>query len=253
MRKKVIVIVIIFIVCIIGIIALYKNKSGNKVEEINNREVEIEDNILDSNYAEEIEEDKDKIDEIKQDSGITSNEDIYTVIKEDNGRETIVINPKVEYKVALAGIIKKDNFKLNEIDEIIKDVSNKAGIWVNEESREKFLKMVNDNTKSTYYIDDEGYLKIENKELAQNENDKIIQNKIAGENLYNIDMSGQIYNVDTVTGEITLYPFEKMDNMQTYEYCEYENRMVIILNSNKENKLRESEILQEMLNLINLS
>ena len=250
--KKLILIVVIFTVFIIGIVAIYK-KSENKVEEINNKEVEISDNILDTNYVEEIKEDKEKIDEIKQDSGITSNEDIYTVSKENNGRETIVINPKVEYKVALAGIIKKDSFELNEIDEILKDTSSKAGIWINEESREKFLKMVNDNTKSTYYIDDEGYLKIENKELVQNENDQIIQNKIAGENLYSIDISGQIYTVDIVTGKITLYPFEKMDIMQTYEYFEYENRMAIVLNSNKENKLRESEILQEMLNLINLS
>lgn len=253
MKKVIAIIILAVLVGIIGGIVIYNNKNRNSIEEIENKEITIEDNILDSNYVEEIEEkEQEKIHEMKQDLGVTSSEDIYVIGKEYDGRETLVINPKVEYKVALAGIIKKDKPKINEIDEILKKVSNKAGIWVSEESREKFLKMVNNNTKSIYYIDEEGYLKIKDKGLTQNRYDKILQNKITGEYLYSIDMSGQIYNIDTITGEVSLYPFETMDNMQTYEYCEFENRMVLVLNSNKENKLNESEILEDMLNLIDV-
>ena len=56
MKKVIEIIILAVLVGIIGGIVIYNNKNRNSIEEIENKEITIEDNILDSNYVEEIEE-----------------------------------------------------------------------------------------------------------------------------------------------------------------------------------------------------
>ena len=161
------------------------------------------------------------------------------------------MKPSLKYKVAFAGMIKNSIPKMNEIDKISEEsLPQYTGIWIEKNSRNKILQLVNgENTNSKYYIDEQGYLKI-NQKNNQNDNDRKIENAINNDKQYILDISSVCYIIDNVTGEILDYNFEKMDSYQTYEYFKDDNRMIIFINENSSNQLTEKEILESVINLI---
>lgn len=250
-KKKVMLCVVIFLVIIIICFALVFNKKTNIKNE---KQENIQENIF------EIKEDVDKnqtsyqpnvtVDEIKNEIGATGNTNIYEVEQEYDGRNVITVKPNIKYKVAFAGMIKNAKPNMNELDNIVNDkMPNKAGIWVEERSRDKLLKLFNGKkTNSKYSIDEDGYLKIDDKN-NQNDNDKKIEKIINGKKQYILDISSVCYIVDDVTGEILDYNFENMDRYQTYEYFEDNDKNIVFITENSSNVLTDSEIFESVIKL----
>ena len=197
------------------------------------------------------EEEKKEIDEIKANFGISGNAELYE-IQNDNNIEIPVIKSSIKYKVAFSGMIKNTEPDISKIDEIIKESHPKnAGIWIEEKSRDKFLKLIENNTNSTYTIDKLGYLRIKNIENP-NENDNKLENAINGNKFYAFSVSSTCYIIDDVTGEVLDYCFENLDKYQIYEYFYDNDKYVIFINENKNKQLPENEIFESLVNLISL-
>ncbi len=78
-------------------------------------------NMKNNQTQEEVvqEQNNSKIEEIKNEIGITGNTELYEIQKGDDNKEIAVIKPNIKYKVAFAGIIKKQKPDTNELDDII--------------------------------------------------------------------------------------------------------------------------------------
>lgn len=239
------VISILLIILIITILFLQYNKNKNKDNEIKNEIFEeIDKNQV--SYQENV-----TIDELKNEIGATGNTDIYEIQQEYDGRNIITVKANMKYKVAFAGMIKKTAPKTEELDEILnKNHPKENGIWVEEQSRNKILEIFNnDMVKSKYIIDNEGYLKIEEKN-NQNNIDKKIEKIINGNKQYILDLSSVCYIVDEITGEILDYNFENMDKYQIYEYFEDDNKMIIFITQNKYNLLSDIEVFESLIGML---
>ena len=92
---------------------------------------------------------------------------------------------------------------------------------------------------------------LQEKVLVKSENknsyDIAIENAINSDKEYVIDMSGNYYSVDHMTNTIENNPFEKMDAYQIYEYVKFDNKIAIILTSNEEQKLKNKEIIDNLI------
>lgn len=235
-----IILILIFIIIFFGI-------KNNKFW------VKTENNLVDEQNLEEnslIEQSVEKVEEIKNEIGITGNTELYEIQKGYDDKEIAVIKPNIKYKVAFAGMIKKQKPEMNELDNIIETNHPKNnGIWIENNSREKMLKIIKNNTKSTYKIDDDGYLKIINKNM-QNDNDIALEKIINSNKLFILNISSICYIIDDISGEILDFNFEKLDMFQNYEYFTDENRNIIFITENSKNILDETEIFQSLLNLM---
>lgn len=187
-----------------------------------------------------------EIEQIKKDLGMQGNIDIYTINTEYDGRKTIAIKPEIQYNVILAGIINKNKPEFEQINKIIKKAPNGTGIWVSESSREKFLNIIKNITNCNYEINQEGYLKQEEKN-DKNEYDKKIEEMIKSNKLYIIDINSIYYMIDDVTGNIIEYPFEEMDYRTPFESFEFENKTIFIITTNSKGKLDYTDILKEII------
>ena len=106
------------------------------------------------------------------------------------------------------------------------------------------LKTVSDGT---YNVDEKGYLKIEQE--GSTDYDKQIEELIDGSKKYIIDINSYMYIADEMTGEIMQDQFEDMDPYQTYTYAQDGDNMVIVLSTNKAEKLTNQEIITSFLEL----
>ena len=246
-NKKVIpFIIIVFLIILIIVFTLLqykKNKDESNIietnifEEVNKNQISYQENVT--------------VDELKNEIGATGNTDIYEIQQEYDGRNIITVKANVKYKVAFAGMIKSSTPKMEELDEILNENHPKEnGIWVEKQSRDKILDIFNnDKVNSKYIIDDEGYLKIQDKN-NQNETDKKLERIINGNKQYIIDISSVCYIVDDVTGEILDYNFENMDKYQIYEYFEDNDKMIIFVTQNKTNILTDENIFNSVIELL---
>lgn len=245
-KKILIPIIVIILIIVIIIFAFIKNqKKRNDNNEIkNNIFSEVDKNQV--AYQENV-----TVDEIKNETGATGNSNIYEIQQEYDGRNVITVKANIKYKVAFAGMIKKSKPKVEELDELLnKNIPKKNGIWIKEQSRDKILEIFNNyKVNSKYIIDDNGYLKIQDKN-NQNDIDKKIEKAINGNKQYIIDVSSICYIVDDITGEILDYNFENMDKYQTYEYFEDENKFIIFINENTENQLKKIEIFDSVIEIL---
>ena len=191
------------------------------------------------------------VQDIKSDIGATGKDELYEVKQEANGRENITIKDEIKYKVELAGILKQNMPEYEELDSIIENKQIHAGIWISSESRENILSLIQTYLKDNYKINEDGYLELVNKSTESNEYDGIIQNHINNNKIYIISATGEVYDIDNITGKIVLYPFEQMDEHQLCEPLEYENKKIIVLTSNKKQKLSNDEIFEALINEIN--
>lgn len=247
-NKKLITFILILLLIILIIIAFAflqhkKDKNENNQIETNIFE-EVDKNQI--SYQENV-----TVDELKNEVGATGNTDIYEIQQEYDGRNIITVKANIKYKVAFAGMIKKSTPKMEELDEILnKNHPKENGIWIEKQSRDKILEIFNNNkVNSRYIIDDNGYLKIEDKN-NQNEIDKKLEEIINGNEQYILDISSVCYIVDEITGEILDYNFENMDKYQTYEYFEDNDKMIIFITQNKNNLLTNVEIFNSIIKLL---
>ena len=238
MKKKIILLLIIICMVIVTLVIF------NKIN-VTNKKKENEENSDISNNVEIIE-------NIQKDINSTANTDLFEVVTEYDGKNSIRIKPDIQFNTVLAGIIKKDIPDENEINELIKNAPTNTGIWINDNSREDFINLLESNNINSFEIDENGYLKKKNNKDNELSNKvKIINQMVNSDELYIIDMSGKCYIRDDVSGEILEYPFEEMDPYQLAE--PYYNDNVIILNitSNKNNYLSNEEILEGVLSFAN--
>lgn len=238
MKKKIILLLIIICMVIVTLVIF------NKIN-VTNKKKENEENSDISNNVEIIE-------NIQKDINSTANTDLFEVVTEYDGKNSIRIKPDIQFNTVLAGIIKKDIPNENEINELIKNAPTNTGIWINDNSREDFINLLESNNINSFEIDENGYLKKKNNKDNELSNKvKIINQMVNSDELYIIDMSGKCYIRDDVSGEILEYPFEEMDPYQLAE--PYYNDNVIILNitSNKNNYLSNEEILEGILSFAN--
>lgn len=194
------------------------------------------------------------LEQLKEEYKITGQDDIYQIETENDGRKVITVKPTIEYKVAFCGMIKNSKPELSEINTIFeKNNPIENGIWIKSGDREKILQYLNNNqfTKSKYQIDNNGYLRIIQGNDVTNI-DKKIQDIINGDKQYIICISSLCYMIDTVTGKIVDYPYNELEEYQTYEYFKDENRMIIFITENKNSKMSDDEIFESIVNLINL-
>lgn len=193
------------------------------------------------------------IDEIKEDTGISGDNEIYELQTEFDGRKVLVVKANIKYKVAFAGMIKKSLPQMNELDTILKENFPKNnGIWVNTGSRDKLLKLINNSTilNSKYGINDDGYIFVSERN-NQNALDKKFENAINSNQSSNIlSVSSVCYTIDDVTGKIIDNDFEFMDEYQTYDYYEDENKKIIFITENKGNQLTNEEIIESVIKLL---
>lgn len=155
--KKICIIILMCIIITIGAVAfLNKEETFENVSSLENQYEHQEINeIIKENSELSTEEEKQKIDEIKTSFGITGDTDLYEVQKGYNNTEIAVVKPSIKYKVAFAGMIQNEKPTISELDSIIQNNHPKyTGIWIENNSREKFLKLLKNQTKAEYKIDD---------------------------------------------------------------------------------------------------
>lgn len=227
MKKINIIIVIIILVCL-SIVFTMTSKFNNKEDDIkNNNETNIE--------------------ELKYQTGATADDNLYEIQKDLDGRDILVIKEEMAYKVALAGILTQEKPTYENSEEIINKQNIHSGIWISNESREKISYLIQKYLEDEYEIDEEGYLVLKTKTQNSNSYDINLQKCIQDNKIYIISVLGKIYEIDNMTGEIVLYPFEQMDAYQLCEPIEYEDKKIIVLSTNKQNKLSEQELIEAMI------
>lgn len=256
MKKKIIILITIIVVLTIavaGVMLCKANKTEGTLQNENAQEPEQENNEEPKEIVVEekndLPENQEEINSLKDNSGKTGDTELYEIQEGYNNTKIVTIKSSIKYKVAFSGMIENKKPEMNKLDNILQGKHPKyAGIWIYEKDRENILEMLKEITNSEYKIDENGYLKIVNKN-NQNENDKKLEKAIKGEKLYIIRNSSICYIVDEVTGEILDYNFENMDQYQTYEYFEDGDKMIIFMNENTKKQMTSKEILESVINL----
>lgn len=228
-----IVIALMVIAIIVGTIIFTNTRKTNQEANENENRIENSENVIQN--VEEIE-------EIKNEINATANTNIYKVEEESDGRKILQVKPEVQFEVDLAGIIKNAKPDENELQSLIEKASKTNGVWIAKQSRENFLELLKKNGIENFSITDEGYLKRDGDSI--NELAKSLQNMLNANKLYIINMTGIAYERDYISGEIVEYPFEDMDPFQIVEPYQQNNKIILEITSNKRQKLTDKEILE---------
>lgn len=242
MKKKVIissiVLIIILIVILVAFFITKKSQQDGSGENISS---------LPISYEEENEEnskqDQEQISQITENQGLQADENIYEIATEYDGREVVRVKPNIQYKVALAGMIKKEIPDFSELDDLLTQAPTHTGIWIEETSRESFLNILNNIADSEYEINEDGFL-IKKENGKMNDYDKKIKEMLSDETLHIFDINSTTYIVDEVTGEIQEYPFEEMDPYTEYEYFSTDDKEMFIISANSYGKVNQEEVLK---------
>ena len=245
MKKTIKILILILIVIIIvggiGVSIKYIKKVKNK-NEIDKAYNEMKQNSLMYNNTA-------TVDELKEEYGMSGNDDLYDVQTEYDGRQVLKVKATENFKVAFAGLVNGTKNSIENSSEIFEnEYPTENGIWIEKNSREKIEKYLNENMKSKYKISEKGYLTISEKKSSKEDNE--IEKIINGNKQYLIGISGTNYYIDALTGEAVDNPFEELDKYQTYAYCQDEDKMVIFITENKSKALENSEIFESVLALM---
>lgn len=245
MKKTIKILILILIVIIIvggiGVSIKYIKKVKNK-NEIDKAYNEMKQNSLMYNNTA-------TVDELKEEYGMSGNDDLYDVQTEYDGRQVLKVKATENFKVAFAGLVNGTKNSIENSSEIFEnEYPTENGIWIEKNSREKIEKYLNENMKSKYKISEKGYLTISEKKSSKEDNE--IEKIINGNKQYLIGISGTNYYIDALTGEAVDNPFEELDKYQTYAYCQDEDKMVIFITENKSKALQNSEIFESVLALM---
>ena len=163
MKKQYYIMSLVILIVIIGIIIFFINRKKSDDSGVENilltNEIQNLSNIIDENniiqnvFSEQAESDNlDEIRNMQTQINSTANPNIYKIEEEYDGRKILQIKPEVQYVVDLAGVLKNGKPLENEINELLKGVPNKNGIWISEQSRQKFLNLLANNNINNFYI-----------------------------------------------------------------------------------------------------
>ena len=155
-KKIYLIILAIMIIAIIICAVAFLNKEETVKNDVSsiNENIYQEINQIVSEISEE-EKKLQEVDEIKANFGITGDTQLYEVQNDYNNNTIAVVKPSIKYKVAFAGMTKKAKPQIEELNNIIeKNHPKYTGIWIENSSREKFLKMLGKETKAKYEIDE---------------------------------------------------------------------------------------------------
>ena len=184
---KIIFLIVILVLLILGII-FYLKKNEDKKEK---QEFE-------------------PISELKNEIGVTGDEQLYEVVDLGNNEQTLAVKENVKFKTSLAGMIKNSKPEMQEIDNIVSNFKFRdKGIYINKKSRERFLGLISKFTNSQYF-------------------------------------APLCYIVDDVTGEVVDYPFEMMDPFQACQIYAQGKKKIMFVTTNVKQKLNEEDIFNEM-------
>lgn len=231
-KRSIYILIILCIICLFFIsILIIKTKRNN------NENINIDNTLYQNDLS---------IEQIKKELGYTADSNLYSIDTEYDGRKVLNIKHDLQYMVAFAGLIKTEDLKTSEVEDIFKEnYPKQCGIWIENSTREKISELINKSTNSKYIINENGYLKIE-EQNKQNENDVILEKLINSNKTIVLTINSYYYEIDNVTGEINKYPFEQLDEYQPLDMIKNENNILIVLSSNKNNKLTEKQILDEL-------
>lgn len=254
MKKQyyIIIAIVILIFVLAGMFFCLIKDNGKQNNEENNTENISENNqegnnSEGSNIAEAkiLEVSEEEMENMKKEINATGNTNIYQVEEEPGtGRKILQIKPSVQFEIDLAGIIKNAKPEENELKDLTSKAPTGNGVWISEQSREKFISLLKDNGIENFEITQEGYLK----KISDNENslNKQLEEMINSNKLYIINITGVAFERDYISGEILEYPFEDMDPTQTIEPYRNENTLILEVTTNKKKELTNKEILQEI-------
>lgn len=241
MKRKIVIMIALIIIVILAIVLIINKEDKDKIQ--NNIQNDVQNDLYTNRM---VSTDANEIDAIKNEINATGQTDIYQIEEEYDGRRIIQVKPDVQYQVALAGILKNGVPEDDEIDTLLQQAPKNSGVWISHTSRDKFIELLNSNNITSFEITNDGYLKC-NKQDNLTEQEKKLKSMTETNKLYIIDMSGKIYQRDYISGEITEYPFEDMDPYQVIEPYEVENSIILGVTSNKDNRLSNEEILNNIL------
>ena len=198
-------------------------------------ENEINENLIDENTLDENIENNNVIDEPETvdnmpDSNVTNNQ----AIEKNNIFDDSI--SEEEFNLLLAGILSNE-VNNNNLNDILKAKPEKNGIWIEENSREKFLAFLNKHTIYTYFFDEEGYLLCDNimkdnpeldmYEKMETEVDIEIKNILKKNVLIIIDLDNKYYTYDE-NYNIMGTQLQSEDFLKSFSF---NNQRVIILNN----------------------
>lgn len=246
---KIIIPIVALVIVAIIVNIVWKKKDSYKNQEYTNSSLTkqgiVDEKIVDEKEENVIENDNpEEIESIKNEINSTADSNIYYVTEETDGRKILQIKPKVQFQVDLAGIMKNSKPEEKEIESLNKKVPNKTGIWISEQSRDKFIDLLNKNNIDNLSIKKDGYLKVD--KTSENEIAKNLEKMIKSDKLYIINITGIAYERDYISGEIVEYPFEDMDPEQVVEFYENGNKKILEITTNKKQELLDKEILEEI-------
>lgn len=246
-KKKVILTIILIIAIVVFIIAIIKKDKNIQNSTFINEYETIDKNQI--SYSENA-----TIDDLKKDISATGETEIYEIREEYDGRKILAIKPSVKLKIAFAGIIKKSIPELSEADEIMNNNFPKEnGIWIEDDSKTKVLNLFNESseTNSEYSINESGYIEILNKN-KQTDFDKKIEKILKSNKKYVLCVSSVYYIVDELTGEILDFNFEDMFMDQVLDSFSDDDKNIIFITENRDNKFNNNEILSDIVELLQI-
>lgn len=252
--KKMLIVIGVLIVLVIVLFIMFYMSNFSKNNEENSNNIII-DNIYTELDKNEIQyQDNTSIEELKEQSSMSGNDEIYEIQEEYDGRKVLAVKANLKYKVAFAGMITKKAPTLQDLDKVLEqNLPKYSGVWIEKSSRDKVLELFNNSekTNSKYLVDNDGYLKISEKN-SQTDSDRKIENAINGDNQFILSISSVCYIVDDVTGEVLDYNFEDMDRYQTYEYFQDEDKSIVFVNENSYKQLSDLEIFDSVVESFNI-
>ena len=177
----------------------------------------------------------------------------YTSTETNTINQSINLENDINKRIMLADILKQEDEILiteDNIDktmEIISRANLKKGIFIAENSRNKFIEIVNTATENDYSIDDDGYLKKPSTLEKETDLTKKINNYIDSDKTMVINISSTYKGL--LNGMQLDFMIEKTDYVQVIEY---DNTIKIaIINPDRidENSedLTQKEIYEEVL------
>lgn len=266
-KKKVICFISVFaiILLIVALVILYnlslidtniniQNQIDTNVANSDNN-IYNQDSIHNFQISKNIEEitDVDEIRAYKEKSHATGNDDIYVIKDYGNGITSLEIKSSINYKVMMAGILKGTQPVENEIEELLQNEPKSNGIWIEKNSRNEILNLVNKVTNNSFEIKSDGYLSLKsniNKDSI-NKEDVVLNTLIE---MINSDkkiifsVTNKFYELDNINGKIVEYPYERMEPYEIAKTYTDNNNIIYFITTNSENKVNEDDIISYIVN-----
>lgn len=156
-------------------------------------------------------------------------------------------NTEEQYNVVLAGILNDEVTNIIEVNDSIENRPNSCGMWIEENSRDYVLNLINFNTQMNYGVNEDGYLIILNdngiEEKNYNNTEKRLEEIINGDKLVIIDLNDHYTERIDNSNSIEKFIIEKNEYKKVLNTA---NSKIIIINSmmfNEDNIEDNEEIL----------